>query len=212
MNYSVTDECIIEEFLNNWFTYDELAQYLCIDVIRVNNVLNNISDLKLQEKVNRHKKLIVDYYNYDGEEEGLDNYEEIIDIANYIIDNHSSIRETAKVFGIGKSTVLDRIHEKLPIINIVLYKEVFDILIENKSFSTNNKQIIEQVLNCYNLLKNGLSSQEICNRLGIGRNVLQRNLTTRLRKIDALKADETYEILKEYQLQGISKYKYKKYV
>jgi len=112
MNYSITDECIIEEYLNNWFTYDELSQYLCIDVIRVNNVLNNISDLKLQEKVNRHKKLIADYYNYDGEVEGLDNYE------------------------------------------------------------------------------------ETCNRLGIGRNVLQRNLTTRLRKIDALKADDANEILK----------------
>ena len=212
MNYVITDECIIEEFLNNWFTYDELAQYLCIDVIRVNNVLNNITDFKLSKKVDKHKDLIKDYYSYNGEENTIDNYEEIVDIANYIIYSHTSIRETAKVFDIGKTTIYDRIHEKLPIINIVLYKEVFDVLMENKSFNTNNKQVIEQVLNCYYLLKNGLSSQEICDKLGIGRNVLQRNLTTRLRKIDALKADEANEILKEYQLQGISKYKYKKYV
>lgn len=212
MNYNITDECIIEEFLNNWFTYDELAQYLCIDVIGVNNVLNNISDLKLQEKVNRHKKLIVDYYSYNGEEQVIDNYKDIVMIADYIIDNHSSIRETAKIFGIGKSTIYDRIHEKLPIINIKKYKEVFDILMENKSYNTNNKQVMEQVLNCYTLLKNGITSKEICDKLGIGRNVLQRNLTTRLRKIDSIKAEEVSEILREYQLQPLAHQSNKKYV
>ena len=212
MNYNITDECIIEEFLNNWFTYDELAQYLCIDVIRVKRVLDSINDTKLNEKIDKHKKLIVDYYNFNGEEKVIDNYEEIIMIANYIINNHSSIRETAKVFNIAKSTIYDRIYEKLPIINIRKYKEVFDILMENKSFSTNNKQVIEQVLNCYTLLKNGITSKEICDKLGIGRNVLQRNLTTRLRKTDKSKAEEISEILKEYQLQGLSHNKKRIYV
>ena len=100
MNYNITDECIIEEFLNNWFTYNELAQYLCIDVIRVKRALDSINDIKLNEKIDKHKKLIVDYYNFNGEEKVIDNYEEIIMIANYIINNHSSIRETAKVFNI----------------------------------------------------------------------------------------------------------------
>lgn len=212
MSYNITDECIIEEFLNNWFTYDELAQYLCIDVIRVKRVLDSVNDIKLNEKIEKHKKQIFDYYNFTEEEKVIDNYEEIIRIADYIIENHSSIRETAKVFDIGKSTVYDRIHEKLPIINIRKYKEVFDILMENKSFSTNNKQVIEQVLNCYTLLKNGITSQEICDKLGIGRNVLQRNLTTRLRKIDKSKAEEISEILKEYQLQGLSHNKKRIYV
>ena len=212
MSYNITDECIIEEFLNNWFTYDELAQYLCIDVIRVKRVLDSVNDIKLNEKIEKHKKQIFDYYNFSEEEKVIDNYEEIIRIADYIIENHSSIRETAKVFDIGKSTVYDRIHEKLPIINIRKYKDVFDILMENKSFSTNNKQVIEQVLNCYTLLKNGITSQEICDKLGIGRNVLQRNLTTRLRKIDKSKAEEISEILKEYQLQGLSNNKKRSHV
>ena len=212
MSYNITDECIIEEFLNNWFTYDELAQYLCIDVIRVKRVLDSVNDIKLNEKIEKHKKQIFDYYNFTEEEKVIDNYEEIIRIADYIIENHSSIRETAKVFDIGKSTVYDRIHEKLPIINIRKYKEVFDILMENKSFSTNNKQVIEQVLNCYTLLKNGITSKEICDKLGIGRNVLQRNLTTRLRKTDKSKAEEISEILKEYQLQGLSHNKKRIYV
>ena len=212
MSYNITDECIIEEFLNNWFTYDELAQYLCIDVIRVKRVLDSVNDIKLNEKIDKHKKQIFDYYNFNGEEKVIDNYEEIIRIADYIIENHSSIRETAKVFNIAKSTIYDRIHEKLPIINIRKYKDVFDILMENKSFSTNNKQVIEQVLNCYTLLKNGITSQEICDKLGIGRNVLQRNLTTRLRKIDKSKAEEISEILKEYQLQGLSNNKKRSHV
>ena len=212
MSYNITDECIIEEFLNNWFTYDELAQYLCIDVIRVKRVLDSVNDIKLNEKIDKHKKQIFDYYNFNGEEKVIDNYEEIIRIADYIINNHSSIRETAKVFDIGKSTVYDRIHEKLPIINIRKYKDVFDILMENKSFSTNNKQVIEQVLNCYTLLKNGITSKEICDKLGIGRNVLQRNLTTRLRKTDKSKAEEISEILKEYQLQGLSNNKKRSHV
>lgn len=212
MSYDITDECIVEEFLNNWFTYDELAQYLCIDVIRVKKVLDSVNDIKLTEKIDKHKKLIIDYYNFNGEEVVTDNYEDVIKVANYIIDNHSSIRETAKVFGIGKTTVLDRIHEKLPIINIKKYKEVFDILMENKSYNTNNKQVIEQVLNCYTLLKNGITSQEICNTLGIGRNVLQRNLTTRLRKIDSIKAEEISEILREYQLRGLEHHKKRKHV
>ena len=212
MSYNITDECIIEEFLNNWFTYDELAQYLCIDVIRVKRVLDSVNDIKLNEKIDKHKKQIFDYYNFNGEEKVIDNYEEIIRIADYIIENHSSIRETAKVFNIAKSTIYDRIHEKLPIINIRKYKDVFDILMENKSFSTNNKQVIEQVLNCYTLLKNGITSKEICDKLGIGRNVLQRNLTTRLRKIDKSKAEEISEILKEYQLQGLSNNKKRSHV
>ena len=29
---SVVRKCIIEEYLSNWFTYEELAEYLCIDV------------------------------------------------------------------------------------------------------------------------------------------------------------------------------------
>ena len=38
----ITKECIIEEYLNNWFTYDELAEYLCIDKnkVVVKNIIN----------------------------------------------------------------------------------------------------------------------------------------------------------------------------
>ena len=204
MSYDITNECIVEEFLNNWFTYDELAQYLCIDIERVRNVLEGVDNKKLSEKIEHHKNLITEYYNTVKLNSRDDDHNDVITIADYIIQNHASIRETATAFGLGKTTISDKIHEKLPRADIIKYKEVFDVLMENKSFNTNNKLVIEQVLKCYLLLKEGLSSQEICNTLGIGRNVLQRNLTTRLRKIDAEKADEVKEILKENQLDGLT--------
>ena len=202
MGYDITDEMIIEEFLNNWFTYQELAQYLCISINDVKRAILKIEDKKTLSKIKKHHDLIEKYYsnpvinkeNYDAE---------VIAIADYIINNHSSIRNTAEHFKLGKSTIHDKVHEKLPYIDIYKYKQVFDVLVENKSFNVNKKEIVEQVLSCYLLLKNGLFSQEICSKLNIGRNVLQRNLTTRLGKIDKEKALEVKEILKENQLSGL---------
>ena len=53
-------------------------------------------------------------------------------LGKYIIDNKSTVREAAKVFGISKSTVHKDITEKLQTINNELYKEVFKILQINK--------------------------------------------------------------------------------
>ena len=205
MSYDITNDCIIEEYLNNWFTYEELAQYLCIPVNRVSNVLDNIEDEKVYKKVQKHNDLIQKYYSEGNDSNHIEGNEDIIKIADYIIETHSSIRQTAQAFGLGKTTVLDKIHDKLPYVDIKKYKAVFDVLMENKSFNTNNRDVIEQVLNCYLLITNGISSQDICDKLGIGRNVLQRNLTTRLRKIDEQKAEEVSIILKENQLQGLNK-------
>ena len=202
MSYSITDECVIEEYLNNWFNFEELSQYLCISTEKVANAINNIQDKRLAYKIRNHYEFMQMYNNPTINI--TDDYNDIIEIADYIINNHASIRNTAQYFKIGKTTVYDKIHEKLPYIDIIRYKKVFDILVENKSFDTNKKEIIEQVLNCYELLKSGLSSQEICNKLSIGRNVLQRNLTTRLNKIDSTKALEVKAILKENQLSGLT--------
>ena len=53
-------------------------------------------------------------------------------LGKYIIDNKSTVREAAKVFGISKSTVHKDITEKLQTVNNELYKEVFKILQINK--------------------------------------------------------------------------------
>ena len=53
-------------------------------------------------------------------------------MALYLIENKSTVRETAKKFGISKSTVHKDLTDKLYKINLLLYKEVSKILEVNK--------------------------------------------------------------------------------
>lgn len=53
-------------------------------------------------------------------------------LANYIIENKSTVREAAKKFGISKSTVHKDVTEKLSKVNYALYSEVEKILQINK--------------------------------------------------------------------------------
>ena len=216
MPYEITDKYIIEEYLNNWFTYEELAQYLCVSLDRVISVLENkdlvtnLYDLKKYENILTHKRNINNYYiNKENKKELSDIDRKVLEISKHIIENKSSIRKTAIIFNLGKTTIYDYINEKLPNISITLYKQVFDILMENKSFDTNNKNITNQVLLCYKLLKEGFSSVEIQNKLGISRNVLQRNLTYRLRKIDEEKYLEVQSILVANQIMPLQEHSFK---
>lgn len=54
-------------------------------------------------------------------------------MAIYLIENKSTVRETAKKFGISKSTVHKDLTDKLYKINLFLYNEVSKILQTNKS-------------------------------------------------------------------------------
>ena len=56
-----------------------------------------------------------------------------VEFANYIIKNKTTIRDTAKVFSISKSTVHKDVVERLPKINKELAGEVRKVLEENKS-------------------------------------------------------------------------------
>ncbi len=59
--------------------------------------------------------------------------ERAIDIANYIIENNATVRQTAKQFGISKSTVHKDVTERLMQINPSLAKEARKVLDVNKS-------------------------------------------------------------------------------
>ena len=59
--------------------------------------------------------------------------ERAIEIANYIIENNATVRQTAKAFGISKSTVHKDVSERLLKINPALASEVRIILDENKA-------------------------------------------------------------------------------
>ena len=55
------------------------------------------------------------------------------ELADYIIANRCTVRDTAKVFGISKSTVHKDIADRLPKINKYLSEDVRKVLDDNKS-------------------------------------------------------------------------------
>ncbi len=59
--------------------------------------------------------------------------ERAIEIANYIIENKATVRQTAKQFGISKSTVHKDVTERLSHINPSLASEARKVLDINKS-------------------------------------------------------------------------------
>lgn len=59
--------------------------------------------------------------------------ERAVDIANYIIDYNATVRQTAKKFGISKSTVHKDVTDRLIQINPVLAKQARKVLDVNKS-------------------------------------------------------------------------------
>ena len=58
--------------------------------------------------------------------------ERAIGIANYIIDCNATVRQTAKKFGISKSTVHKDVTERLRQLNRPLYLQVQAVLNKNK--------------------------------------------------------------------------------
>ena len=56
-----------------------------------------------------------------------------IDSANYIIEHNTTVRQTAKQFGISKSTVHKDVAERLVLINPTLAAEARKVLDMNKS-------------------------------------------------------------------------------
>lgn len=59
--------------------------------------------------------------------------ERVLEVAKYIIDSKATIRRTAKMFGVSKSTVHKDITERLPKINPLIAKEAKEILDLNKA-------------------------------------------------------------------------------
>ena len=59
--------------------------------------------------------------------------ERCVRLAEYLIEHQTTVRATAKYFGISKSTVHKDISEKLQRINPLLYREAKEILDQNKA-------------------------------------------------------------------------------
>ena len=58
--------------------------------------------------------------------------ERAVAIANYIIDHNATVRQTAKRFGISKSTVHKDVTKRLQQVNAALQEEVRHVLEQNK--------------------------------------------------------------------------------
>ena len=59
--------------------------------------------------------------------------ERAVAIANYIIDHNATVRQTAKTFGVSKSTVHKDVTDRLMQINPALAKQARNVLDVNKS-------------------------------------------------------------------------------
>ncbi|MDP4177288.1 MAG: sporulation transcriptional regulator SpoIIID [Bacillota bacterium] len=59
--------------------------------------------------------------------------ERVLEVANYIIDSKATIRKTAKIFGVSKSTIHKDMTERLPKINPQIAQEAKIILEINKA-------------------------------------------------------------------------------
>ena len=59
--------------------------------------------------------------------------ERAVEIAKYIIDNNATVRQTAKQFGISKSTVHKDVTERLSQVNPTLARAARKVLDVNKS-------------------------------------------------------------------------------
>lgn len=59
--------------------------------------------------------------------------ERAVSIANYIIENDATVRQTAKAFGVSKSTVHKDVTDRLAQINPALAKQARKVLDINKS-------------------------------------------------------------------------------
>ena len=56
-----------------------------------------------------------------------------IDLGHYIVETCATVRQTAAVFGISKSTVHNDVTKRLSVINPLLCSEVKAVLEENKA-------------------------------------------------------------------------------
>ena len=59
--------------------------------------------------------------------------ERAIVVAKYILEKNTTVRQTAKTFGVSKSTIHKDVTERLEEINPTLAKEVKKVLEKNKS-------------------------------------------------------------------------------
>lgn len=59
--------------------------------------------------------------------------ERVLGVSNYILESNATVRQTAAIFGVSKSTVHKDVTERLPLLNELVAARVRDILDNNKA-------------------------------------------------------------------------------
>lgn len=67
-------------------------------------------------------------------------------VAKYILEKNTTVRQTAKTFGVSKSTIHKDVTERLKEINPSLAKEVKNVLDKNKSERVRPDRVLSQVV------------------------------------------------------------------
>lgn len=57
----------------------------------------------------------------------------VLEISRYVLESKGTVRQTARIFGVSKSTVHKDLTERLPRINDVMFQKVREILEVNKA-------------------------------------------------------------------------------
>lgn len=188
---------IIKEYLTHFFTIKELAIYLNIDESVVEDTINRSEDRKVINHTHN-----INLWNRITEEDIVlrtPTDKTVIDVANYIIETKSSVRDTSKKFDKSKTTIHEYMTDRLPSISITLYKKVFDVMQNHKSLSLEYKETQTIAMKEYYLLKNGSTIKEISELLNQPRNKIQRDLAERFSVIDKDKAIDAKEALNSHQ-------------
>lgn len=60
-------------------------------------------------------------------------WQRVVDVGNYILRSRATVRDTARVFGVSKSTVHKDVTERLPKVNAQLADQVKQVLEINKA-------------------------------------------------------------------------------
>ncbi len=90
--------------------------------------------IRFKKNVNFHPRIYMEHIGIGRVLILRGNIEErACELATYIIENRTTVREAARRFGISKSTVHKDIQERLPLYNRSLYLQVKEVLDENKA-------------------------------------------------------------------------------
>ena len=140
------------------------------------------------------------------------------EIGRYTVENNTTLRQTAKKFGISKSTCHKDLTERLPKYDAELAEEVRKILMGNKATCTikggqATQKKYEENMNIYvraqkigrYFVEHRATVKEISKKFGLSDSTCYLDLTKRLPKYDAKLAEEVKKVLMNNRAMSIIK-------